>query len=307
MMKVLITGGTGMVGRNLIETAPDDVELLCPIRTELDLLSYDSTTTYIRKEKPDFIIHCAGIVGGIQANIAEPTEFLVSNTDMGRNLLLAAKENGVQKLLNLGSSCMYPKDSNDLLKEDQILTGILEPTNEGYAIAKIFTQRLASYISREFDLNYKTIIPCNLYGRFDKFDPQHSHMIPAVIHKIHEAKVNNEKMVEIWGDGTARREFMFAGDLALMIWQIVAKFDETPEVMNVGLGEDISINDYYHSIAQVIGYKGEFYHNLDRPVGMKRKVVNIEKQLELGLKAQYSLEAGIKETYNYYLNHIIKS
>ncbi len=164
---------------------------------------------------------------------------MVENIDIGRNVILASRDAGVKKVLNLSSSCMYPRNAANPLTEDLILKGELEPTNEGYALAKIFAMRLCEYIQKEdSSFQYKTLISCNLFGRFDKFDPRHSHLIPAIIHKIHLAKVNNENTVEIWGDGNARREFMYAGDLADAIFKAITSFDMLPSLMNVGLGGD---------------------------------------------------------------------
>ncbi|MGC9331190.1 MAG: NAD-dependent epimerase/dehydratase family protein [Bacteroidales bacterium] len=300
--KALILGAGGMVGKNLVEHAPSGIALLTPAHDELDLLSYNDVLEYFKTHNPDMIIHAAGIVGGIQANIARPVKFLLENADMGRNVAWAAYNAGIDKMINFGSSCMYPRDAKNPLKESMILSGELEPTNEGYALAKIFTQRLCSYINRQFDaFNYKTVIPCNLYGKYDTFDPEHSHMIPAVIRKIHAAKIHAQKTVEIWGEGTARREFMYATDLANMIWKYVSDFENMPELMNLGLGHDHSINEYYHTIAGVIGYTGKFVHDKTKPVGMKQKLVDVSLQKEHGLAPANSLKEGIEKTYAYYL------
>lgn len=293
-----------MVGSNIINMAPDNYELIIPKLQDLNLLNFNDVDSFISREKPDIIIHTAGIVGGIQSNIANPVKYLVDNTDLGRNLLLAAKKNGVKKIINLGSSCMYPKDAKNPLREELILKGELEPTNEGYAIAKVYTQRLADYINREDnEFTYKTIIPCNLYGKWDKFDPKHSHMLPAVIRKIYNAKMENLTEVEIWGDGEARREFMFASDLADFIWYAIANFDKMPDLMNIGLGYDYTINEYYYAIAKVIGYEGKFVHDLSKPVGMKQKLVDTTRLKGFGWKNKYSLEDGIKRTYSFFLEH----
>ena len=306
-MKVLLTGSQGLVGSNIKELKPTFVELLTPNLEELDLLNYTMVYEYIKKTEPELIIHAAGIVGGIQANIENPVKFLTENTLMSHNLILAAKKNQVRNLINLGSSCMYPREAKNPLSEDLILSGELEPTNEGYAIAKIYAQRLCSYINTESgDSNYKTIVPCNIYGRGDKFDPKWGHLIPAVIRKIHEAKVANLPQVTIWGDGTARREFMFAGDLASFIWYAVQKIDQIPELMNVGLDSDHSILEYYSVISEIIGYHGSFEFDLTKPTGMKRKKVDIRNLNTLGWIPKYSLKEGIEETYNYYLNNILK-
>jgi GDP-L-fucose synthase len=304
-MKVLICGASGMVGKNLLDLAPSYINLLIPDYNELDLTNYNLTEKYFLKHKPDLIINSAGIVGGIQDNIARPVDFLVKNVDIGRNILMAGLNAKIKNILNLGSSCMYPRNADNPLKEDYILKGELEPTNEAYALAKIYTQRLCSYISKQHkDFNYKTAIPCNLYGKYDKFEDDKSHMIPAVIKKIHLAKNNNSSEVEIWGDGKARREFMYAEDVASILWQIALKLNEMPEVMNIGLGYDYSISEYYKTIAKVIGYKGDFFYNTQKPIGMKQKLVDISLMKQFNLTHKYSLEEGIEKTYNYYLKNI---
>lgn len=306
-MKILITGSTGMVGRNILEN--NDIskfDLLTPNSKELNLLDYAAVDDYIKINKPDFIIHTAGQVGGIQANIAHPVSFLVDNMDMGRNIILAAKKNNVKNLINLGSSCMYPRNAENPLSENMILKGELEPTNEGYAIAKIMSTRLCEYIIKEDDsFNYKTIIPCNLYGKYDKFEPKHSHMIPAVVKKIYEAKINNLTQIDIWGDGTARREFMYAGDFADFISYAIYNFHKIPQNINVGLGHDYMINEYYQVIAKVIGFKGGFVNDLTKPVGMKQKLIDDSKLKKIGWNYSTSLEDGIKKTYEYYLREIL--
>jgi GDP-L-fucose synthase len=300
---LMLTGAGGMVGRNILEhPGIADWQVLAPRRDELDLADADAALTYVRQHRPDVIVHAAGRVGGIQANMAHPVDFLVSNVDVGRNIIMAARDAGVKRLLNLASSCMYPRAAANPLTEDLILKGELEPTNEGYALAKIFATRLCEYIRREQPgLSYKTLIPCNLYGRHDKFAPEHSHLIPAIIHKIHQAERAGHDEVEIWGDGTARREFMYAGDLADAVMQALARFDSLPEEMNVGLGHDYTINEYYQTAAEVIGWQGRFVYDLSRPVGMKRKQVSIERQKAWGWMPQTPLHEGISHAYQFYL------
>lgn len=301
--KLLLTGAHGMVGRNIQEhPAASGFDLLTPGRSELDLTDYPTTLAYLQTHTPEIVVHAAGKVGGIQANIKAPVEFLLSNLDMGRNIVWGARQAGIQRFINLGSSCMYPRGHNEPLTEDMVLTGELEPTNEGYAIAKVATARLCDYISREDPaFRYKTLIPCNLYGRFDKFDPQHSHLVPAIILKVHQAVQSGAGEVEIWGDGTARREFMYAGDLAAAVFRAVQEFDSLPQYMNVGLGFDYTINEYYQTVAKILGYQGGFVHNVVKPVGMARKLVSIKRQEAWGWKASHSLAEGIRNTYNYYL------
>lgn len=300
-MRVFITGSGGLVGRNIKEKLEISYEVLAPRRNELDLSNYDAVNQYILKTKPDLIIHCAGLVGGIAANIKNPVNFLVENLDVGRNVILSAYRNDIKKLINLGSSCMYPRNAENPLKEDMILTGELEPTNEGYALAKIACQRLCQYIMAENpNFMYKTLIPCNLYGTYDKFDPVKSHMIPAIIMKIHDAVVNSKDIVEIWGDGTARREFMHVDDLTNFMNFAIDNYDLIPDLINVGLGYDYSVTDYYNAAAKVIGYSGEFKYDTTKPAGMKQKLVDVSLASELGWKANITLEDGIKLTYDYY-------
>lgn len=303
MEKIVLTGGRGMVGSNILEhPLTKGWEVIAPTSSELDLTSYDATLNFLKETTPDVVIHAAGRVGGIQANIDSPVDFLVANLDMGRNIVLAAQETGVRKLINLGSSCMYPRNAKNPLTEDMILKGELEPTNEGYALAKVVTARLCEYINREqSELYYKTMVPCNLYGRHDKFDPKHSHLIPAIIHKIYSAKINNLDTVEIWGDGTARREFMYAEDFADAVMFALEKFETLPDLFNVGLGYDETINEYYKTVAEVIGWDGSFVHDLSKPVGMKQKLVSTQSMDALGWKAKTPLKEGIEKTYEYYL------
>jgi GDP-L-fucose synthase len=302
--KLLLTGGSGMVGRNILEhPRAAGWDIAAPSRSELDLTDTQAVGSYVANLRPDLVIHAAGEVGGIQANIQSPVEFLVRNTDIGRNVVMAARAAGIKRLLNLSSSCMYPRDARNPLTEDMVLNGQLEPTNEGYAIAKIFTTRLCQYISQECqDLEYKTLIPCNLYGRYDKFDSQRSHLVPAVIVKIHHAKTQGLSEVYIWGDGTARREFLYAGDLADVIFHALDMFHSLPDLCNIGLGYDHSIDDYYGAVADVIGWSGKFVHDVSRPVGMKRKMVDVSRQAALGWKPRTSLRNGIARTYDFYLN-----
>jgi len=307
LLKILITGANGMVGRNIAEFEKSkNYTLLTPSSTELDLLSKISVDSYIKENKPDIIIHCAGIVGGIQANMAQPVKFLVDNTQMGLNIIMGAYESGVKQFINMSSSCMYPREAINPLGEELILKGELEPTNEGYAIAKITSTRLCEYINREDkSCEYKTVIPCNLYGKYDKFDPKHSHMLPAVIKKIHEAKINEQLTLDIWGDGEARREFMYAEDLADFIYYALENFSNMPQNINVGLGDDYTINEYYQAIAEIIGYEGEFVHDLTKPVGMKQKLIDDTNLRQFGWKYKTSLRDGIKKIYDYYLEEVI--
>jgi len=307
-MKILLTGATGMVGKNILEAAVQhEYIFLSPSSKELNLTDGEAVKQYLNTHKPDMVIHAAGVVGGIQANIAHPVKFLVDNMQMGLNILTSSRECGVSRLLNLSSSCMYPRDALNPLSENLILKGQLEPTNEGYALAKIANTRLCEYISKEEPAYlYKTIIPCNLYGRFDKFDPDCSHMIPAVIRKLSEAKSNNLEEVDIWGDGKARREFMYAGDLADFIFYAIDNLEKMPQNINVGLGHDYTINEYYDQVAEVIGYEGRFIHDLSKPVGMKQKLIDDFELNNFGWTYKTSLKQGIEKTYKYFLKEVLQ-
>jgi len=302
-MTIFLTGGSGMLGRHLLSNPEFKAfQVVAPTRQELDLFDYEGVSKYVSALKPDMIIHAAGRLGGIAANQSAHLDFLMENLMVAQNVVMAAKTAGVPKLLNLGSSCMYPRNVEALLTEDMILKGELEPTNEGYALAKIVATRMCEYISISSPgFQYKTIIPCNLYGPWDRFDLQRSHLIPAAIIKVYQATTNQQPSVEIWGDGTARREFMYTGDLADFIVQALHHFELLPLLTNVGIGQDYTVNEYYHEVAQVLGFKGSFTHNLTGPVGMKRKLLSVERATALwGWKPQTSLSEGIQKTYQFY-------
>jgi GDP-L-fucose synthase len=294
---ILVTGSTGMVGRSLIPALSVlGVEILAPTRKELDCENRAAVEKYFVEHKPVFVYHLAAKVGGISANIDDPTGFYFSNMQINLNVLSAAQKAGVKSLIYLGSSCMYPKD-RELLKENDFLTGQLESTNEGYAFSKLAGMLHCKYMNQQYGLNYKVLVPSNLYGEHGTFDVNKSHLIPAVIRKVHEAKVSSSKSVEIWGDGTARREFMYVGDLVSALVKAYEDYNTLPFVMNLGLGHDYSVNEHYRVAAEVIGYRGEFTHDLNRPVGMKRKLVDATKAKTWGWEARVDISEGIRLVY----------
>jgi len=305
-MKILLTGGSGMCGSNILEhEKANKYSILCPTSTELNLLNYDDIRNFIKENRVDTIIHTAGLVAGIQFNIKYPVSALVHNAYIGLNLINAAREEGVPRLLNLATSCMYPRLGKNPLKETEILQGELEPTNEGYAIAKILSTRLCEYIAKESpEMSYKTLIPCNLFGRHDTFSLEFSHMIPAAIQKLHHAKQNGSPSVEIWGDGNARREFMSANDLADLVYYCIENLEVMPQNLNAGLGHDYSINEYYEAAADVIGYDGGFKHDLSKPVGMKQKLVDVTLLRKFGWKHKMSLRDGVAVAYKFFMKDI---
>jgi len=303
-MRVLVTGANGMVGRNLLEQAGSQHTLLTPVRSELDLLDTARVRAYLEREQPDSIIHLAGRIGGIAANMADPVGFLVQNVEMGLNLVNAAHAVGIERLLNVGSSCIYPKNREEPLREDMILGGPLEPTNEGYALAKIAVMKLCDYMHLQHGRSYKTVLPCNLYGRWDHFQPASSHLLAAALLKVQVAKQRKAPSVEIWGDGTARREFLYVGDFAGFLVEAMGRFESLPRVMNVGVGADHSVREYYEAVAEVVGYSGEFELAHDKPTGMRRKLLDCSVVERWGWRASTPLAQGVGAAHRFLLEKV---
>jgi GDP-L-fucose synthase len=294
-VKILVTGAAGMVGRHLLaDPRAGRHHIVAPDRSALDLTDRVACDAFLAGEQPELVIHLAAVVGGIQANMAAPAAFLADNLAINLNLLGAANHAGTPRLINLGSSCMYPRDQPGALREEQLLTGPLEPTNEGYALAKLAAWKLALAFGRQAPGRvWRTLIPPNLYGPHDRYDPARSHLVAAAIVKLDEAVRSGAKEVEIWGDGKARREFMFAGDLADFIWSFHTRLEELPETLNVGVGEDAAIDDYYAVVAETVGYRGAFRHDDSRPVGMRRKLLDVTLQRRLGWRPATPLARGV--------------
>lgn len=303
---LFLTGGTGLVGRNLREHPDAEAyEIIAPTSAELDLRDPIGVAKRLAEVRPDIVVHAAGRVGGIQANIAAPVAFLDDNLMMGRNVVMGAVHAGVRCLINLGSTCIYPATAPNPLREEVILTGPPEQTNEGYALAKLAVLKLCSYISAaDPSRHYKTLIPCNLYGRYDHFHADRSHLIAAVIEKVHRAKMSGASQIEVWGDGTARREFMYAGDMASAILTAASRIEEVPDLMNVGVGHDLNVADYYRAVGETLGWHGELRFNLDRPVGMARKLADISRLQAFGWSAKVALREGLESTARYYLTEV---
>jgi GDP-L-fucose synthase len=305
-MKVLLTGGAGMMGQAIQRLAPSlapSWSIHAPTRQALNLQDRLAVATYMQKNSFDLVVHAAAKVGGIKANMADPVGFMADNMAINLNVIEEARKSGVPKFIFMGSSCMYPRNHRNPLVEDDILQAPLEPTNEGYALSKIAGTRLCDYISAQYGLAYKTFIPCNLYGLNDHFDPINGHLVSAVILKIHTAMENGDTNVEIWGDGTARREFMFVDDIAEFILTCPNRLADMPACLNTGLGIDYSVNDYYQNIAGIVGYQGTFTHNLNAPTGMQQKLMDSSKAKPYGWNPKTSLLDGLKQTYDYFLKH----
>jgi GDP-L-fucose synthase len=300
---ILLTGGTGMVGRNLLENeAFSSFQIHAPTRGECDLRDPVAVDRLLRQTRPSLIVHAAGRVGGIAANIADQAGFYLDNVKMGMVLTSTAAALGVPRFLNFSTSCVYPASSSSPLTEDLLFSGPVETTNEGYALAKLSVLRLGEWLERQTEgFSFRSLIPCNLYGRWDHFEPLRSHLLAAIISKIHEARTKGSAEVTIWGDGSARREFMYAADLARCVVWAIERFDDLPMRMNVGVGIDHSVDEYYRIVADVLDYDGAFIHDLERPSGIRRKLVDIELQKRFGWMPSIGLEAGIRSTYEHYL------
>ena len=302
-MHIFLTGGNGLVGRSLLRhPKAEQHKISAPGSRDLDLLDYQKLHDFIHDDPPDIIIHAAGRVGGITANMHNQTEFMADNLSMGMNLVECAVKAGVQRIINLGSACIYPLNAPMPLHPDRLLTGPFEPTNEGYALAKMSVLKYLNFqrMSGE-NRHYTTIIPASVYGPHDKYDPAASHLVAAILYKLHHAKKTGAPSVSIWGDGSARREFMLVDDLADGIWFCLDHLAELPPVLNLGIGSDHSINDYYQHIARIVGYYGAFHHDLDKPVGMKQKLLDSTVIHQLGWQPKWSLEEGLAYTYQSFL------
>ncbi|GHA48619.1 GDP-L-fucose synthase [Amylibacter ulvae] len=276
-MRILLTGGSGMLGQSLRDIAArefPDHEIVAPTRSQLMLTDRSAVANFMENGGFDAVIHGAARVGGIQANIAHPVEFLAQNLQMNDAVIMGAYEAKIERLFFLGSSCMYPKDYKQPLKEDYILQAPLEPTNEGYALSKITGARLCEYISVQRGYAYKTLIPCNLFGENDHFGSDASHLIAAIVTKISDAVNNDKDTVEIWGSGKARREFLLVDDLARFILQNIDKGHNLPAYLNTGYGHDHSVFEYYQMIAGLFSFKGEFTFDISKPEGMMAKLMD---------------------------------
>ncbi|WP_160069595.1 GDP-L-fucose synthase family protein [Sphingobacterium bovisgrunnientis] len=302
--KIYIAGHRGMVGSAIWRQLEESgyTNLIGKSSAELDLRNQEQVNQFLEKEKPVAVIDAAARVGGILANNTFPYQFLMDNLQIQNNLIEASLKNEVQKFIFLGSSCIYPKLAPLPLKEEYLLTGSLEPTNDAYALAKIAGIKACEAIRKQFGKDYVSLMPTNLYGTHDNFDLNTSHVLPAMIRKFHDAKLNNHTTVTLWGSGTPFREFLFVDDMAGSI--IFALENVLPEYLyNVGTGEDLSIKELALLIQRVVGYEGEIEWDSSKPDGTYRKLMDISKMHELGWKHQVELEDGIRLTYDWFLNN----
>ena len=304
-VKIFVAGHRGMVGsaivRRLQRAAFENI--LTRTRQELDLMDRAAVRVFFETERPDYVVDAAARVGGIAANFEKPVEFLIENLTIQNNVIQAAADFGVTKLLFLGSSCIYPKLAPQPLMEDALLTGPLEPTNDAYAIAKIAGIKLCQAYAREYGKNFISGMPTNLYGPNDNFDLHTSHVLPALIRKVHEAKQGGAKEVSVWGSGTPRREFLHVDDLADACFFLLENYD-SPEIVNIGCGEDVSIKDLAETVCEVLGFEGSLVFDTSKPDGTPRKLMNIGRLLALGWKPRVNLKEGIRDAHEWFLKNL---
>lgn len=304
-MKVFLAGHTGLVGSAILRNLPKEHELVIATRSKLDLRDKKDTVDFIKEAKPDAIILAAARVGGILANSMNQRTFLTENLEIQDSVINGAADCGVKNLIFLGSSCIYPKLAIQPISEKSLLTGPLEETNEGYALAKIAGIKLCKAIADELNFNYFSLMPTNMYGPNDNFDLESSHVPAAFLRRFHEAKVNGFGEVVIWGSGMPLREFMHADDLASACWQLI-KSQHVGELINVGSGIELSIADFAALVARVVGFKGEISFDRSKPDGTPRKLMDSSKINKLGWRATIGLEQGLSNTYRWFVDALKK-
>jgi GDP-L-fucose synthase len=299
--KIYVAGHRGLVGSAIMRKLKKEGynNLVYRTSSELDLRRQEKVEDFFKEEKPEYVILAAAKVGGIQANNTYSAEFLYDNLMIETNVIEAAYQNDVNKLLFLGSSCIYPKFAEQPMKEEYLLSGKLESTNEGYAVAKITGIKLCEHYNKQYGTNFISAMPTNLYGRNDNFDLETSHVLPALIRKFHEAKVNDEDEVVIWGTGKPKREFLHVDDLADSLLFLMNNYNGD-QFVNVGVGEDISILELAELIKDIVGFEGEIVNDTSKPDGTPRKLLDVSKLNDLGWEAQISLKEGIKNTYEWF-------
>jgi len=305
--KIFVAGHRGMVGSALTRAleAAGFNKLIKRDRSELDLGDSEAVTKFFQNEKPEVVIFAAAKVGGIKANNEQPVEFLLENLRVQNNVIAAAHESGVRKLLFLGSSCIYPKLAPQPIPESALLSGPLEPTNEAYAIAKIAGVKLCQAFSREYGANFISAMPTNLYGPNDNFDLETSHVLAALLRKAYEAKKSSARELVVWGTGTPRREFLHVDDCASACLFLLEKYD-SPEIINVGCGEDISIHELAELICDVVGFDGQLSWDKTQPDGTPRKLLDLSKLRGFGWTPTIPLRDGIAQTYEWFLKNVAK-
>ena len=301
--KIYIAGHNGMVGSAILRklTELGYTNIITASKKELNLKNQEDVRNFFWHHTFDYVFLCAAKVGGIKANNEFKADFIYDNIMIQSNIIHSAKQFGVKKLLFLGSSCIYPKLCQQPIKEEYLLTGSLEPTNDAYAIAKIAGIKMCQSFNEQYDTNFISVMPTNLYGPNDNYDLNNSHVLPAMINKFHNAKINKLDKVEIWGDGTPMREFLFVDDLAEACLHLMNNYNDS-EIVNIGTGEDISIRDLAYLVKEVIGFSGQVIYDSSKPDGTPRKLLDVSKIHDLGWSHKTQLKQGIELTYKHFLN-----
>lgn len=304
--KIYIAGHKGLVGSAVTDRlkAEGYSNILVRTRQELDLFDQKAVREFFESEKPDYVVDSAARVGGIKANMTYPAEFLYENLQIQNNLIWSAKETGVKKFLFLGSSCIYPRDCPQPMKEEYFMQGKPEPTNEAYAYAKITGMKMCEYIHDEYGMNFISCMPTNIYGENDNFNPETSHVIPSLINRMHEAKVNKVDEVIIWGTGVSRREFLHVDDLADAIVWLLSNYNDK-QFLNIGTGTDVSIKELAELVKEIIGYEGTLVFDATKPDGMPKKLLDVSKLNETGWKNKIELREGLARTYEWYQKEVL--
>ena len=312
--KIYVAGHRGLVGSAIVRQLQKQgfSNLLMKTHEELDLTSQPDVREFFESEKPDYVVLAAAKVGGIHANDTYPAEFIYENMMIEANVIDAAYRNGVKRLLFLGSTCIYPKEVAQPMREDALLTGTLEPTNEPYAIAKIAGIKLCESYNRQYGTDFRSVMPTNLYGIHDNFHPTNSHVIPALMRRFHEAKEKGEAEVVVWGTGRAMREFLYVDDMAEASLFVLSldevKYRENTQPMlshiNVGTGVDVTIKELAETMSRVVGYTGDIRFDPDKPDGAPRKLIDVSRLASMGWRYSTSLEEGLRRTYQWYLDYV---
>jgi GDP-L-fucose synthase len=310
--KIYIAGHRGLVGSAIVRQLESRgfTNLLMRTHKELDLTNQVQVQTFFEQEKPDYVILAAAKVGGIHANNTYPADFIYQNIMIETNVINSAYENKVKRLLFLGSTCIYPKAVKQPMCEEAILTDVLESTNEPYALAKIAGIKLCESYNRQYDTDFRSVMPTNLYGPNDNFHPENSHVIPALMRRFHEAKVNNDAEVIVWGTGNAMREFLYVDDMAEASLFVLELDEQTYQAntrpmlshINVGTGKDVTIREMAETMKEVVGFKGNLTFDTTKPDGSPRKLIDVSRLSNMGWKYSINLEDGLKKTYEWYLN-----
>ncbi len=300
MATVLVTGASGMLGQHLVPMLENKGHrVLTPSREDVDLTNADATESYIQSSTIDAVVHCAAYVAGIASSRASKHHSFDANVSMGMNLIRSCLENGITTLLNVGSATVYPSEAPQPLSESSLGQGAFEGPIEGYALSKYVVYRACAMANEQHNVSYKTVLPCNLFGPYDNFSLETGHMLPAILHRMHQAKEQNNAPIVIWGDGSAKREFLYAPDLADFICFALDNFESLPEVMNVGSGVEVSVNEMHQHMAKITGYTGELKHDFDKPVGRLRRYLNLHHQQRLGWSPKTPFEEALAITYDY--------